>query len=277
MDSLLRWPGGKQWLARRLSEVLRPAIRSRWIEPFLGSGAMFFAIRPALAILNDTNKDLIECYKVVRNRHAAVRRTLESMPCSPECYYSIRSMRPTCSIARAARFLYLNRTCYGGIYRTNRRGEFNVPYGGRTTAGLLGGPAISNASMSLRQASLVCGDFSVVLADAGPGDIAFCDPVYVSSANPKTFDRYGWSPHDWSLQERLRSACDLALSQGASVLVTNVAAPDVLKLYSGIPKVKFSINSSLSVSKQRVREEVMFVFSQDRQLHRSLQLALRLK
>src|ERR1700690_729520 len=130
VEPLLKWPGGKRWLAPWLADLVRDNLTNVYFEPFLGGGSLFFCLQPTKAVLSDVNCELIETYIAVRDSHEKVLDTVRAMPISSGEYYSIRDSEPRSQIERAARFLYLNRTAFGGIFRLNRSGEFNVPYGG---------------------------------------------------------------------------------------------------------------------------------------------------
>jgi DNA adenine methylase len=127
---ILRWAGSKRKLLPKLIS-LSPSSSGRYVEPFAGSAALFFALQPQDALLSDFNPELIETYKILSANAGSVWRRLSQMPGSRDFYYRIRARNPTSmsSIDRAARFIYLNRYCFNGVYRTNRLGQFNVPRG----------------------------------------------------------------------------------------------------------------------------------------------------
>jgi hypothetical protein len=134
IEPFLKWPGGKRWLVTRHA-ALFPSDYERYVEPFLGSGAVFFHLAPRRALLADANPELINTYRCVRTAAATIERRLASLHerHGTKLYYEIRSSQPTKLIDRAVRFLYLNRTCFNGLYRVNRAGRFNVPMGSKTT------------------------------------------------------------------------------------------------------------------------------------------------
>ena len=133
LHPFLRWAGGKRWLANRLALPIRTLLdqsRGRYIEPFLGGGAMFFAVAPKRSTLSDINDELINAFKQVREHPKYIANRLRNLPVDANTYYRIRDSSPRSDRGRAVRFIYLNRTCYGGLHRTNLKGKFNVPYGG---------------------------------------------------------------------------------------------------------------------------------------------------
>ncbi len=125
----LKWPGGKRWLAPWLAEIIRPELGGSYYEPFLGGGAVFLQLSPATAVLSDLNEDLITTLDTIRNYPERVVHAAWRFTNTKTCYERVRKMGPRTDIGAAARFLYLNRTCWGGIYRLNRKGEFNTPFG----------------------------------------------------------------------------------------------------------------------------------------------------
>ena len=126
----LKWPGGKRWAIGRLAPLANRYLAGRYFEPFLGGGALFFALQPANALLSDINEELINAYRVARSRPSALVKQVKKLPVSKGSYDLLRQKAGGRDLVRAARFLYLNRTCFGGIYRVNGNGQFNVPYGG---------------------------------------------------------------------------------------------------------------------------------------------------
>src|SRR5437762_3129450 len=124
---LLKWPGGKRWLSPLLVPVLRRELKRLYIEPFFGGGAAFAALKPKRALLSDINEDLIRALKTIRTDHNRVARAVHRFSNTEECYYEVRRSQPRTKIGDAARFLYLNRTSWGGIQRFNQEGIFNVP------------------------------------------------------------------------------------------------------------------------------------------------------
>src|SRR5262249_5252509 len=153
--------------------------KGQFIEPFVGAGAMFFAVAPRAASLSDLNEELINCFRQVRDRPETLLRRLRLIPVSKKAYYALRDSSPTTDTERAVRFIYLNRTCYGGLYRTNLKGEFNVPYGGgsRTPAVLWEQQLLQRSSSVLRRGvcDLRVGDFEQLLQYASKGDVVYCD------------------------------------------------------------------------------------------------------
>lgn len=229
----LRWPGGKRWISRTIADLIRPKLRARYIEPFLGSGAVFFRLLPKEALLADVNEELIATFRAVRSQPRAVRARLAAREVSGCEYELIRQSRPKSIVDRAVRLLYLNRTAFSGIYRLNRRGEFNVPYGGgeRTPAMLVNGIILIEASRALQRAKMVCSDFEPIIDAARKGDVVYCDPTYTAAHNNNGFVRYNERNFSWADQERLSTAVYRAKRRGVFVLVSNADHSEIRKLY----------------------------------------------
>ena len=235
LEPFLRWAGGKRWLAKSVSPILKQLLQKTdgtYIEPFLGAGAMFFGLAPQRARLSDSNAALIATYQTIAKSARDVEQLVAGYLVSAESYYALREVEPVDSIEAAARFIFLNRTCYGGLYRENLSGKFNVPYGGgsRTPAKVLREALITRAQFALRGVRLSCCDFEQAIADARAGDIVYCDPTY-SNVSRSAFDRYGATLFNWQDQERLAFCAEQAMLRGATVLVSNGSFDDLFDLY----------------------------------------------
>jgi len=130
LPPLFRWPGGKRWLTTRLHELI-PASYGRYFEPLFGAGALFFSLVPSRAVIADTNRELMNCYRVLAEQPGRVGHELKQMGTDESSYYRYRRERPANEARQAARFMFLSTHAFNGIYRVNRQGEFNVPYGRR--------------------------------------------------------------------------------------------------------------------------------------------------
>jgi DNA adenine methylase len=231
----LKWPGGKRWAAATIGKIVHKYLAGTYIEPFLGGGSVFFHLKPERAILADINDDIINVYRTVRTHPTLLVSKLRSLPVSRRSYYEIRSEVPRTCCGKAARFLYLNRTSFAGMYRLNKCGEFNVPFGGgeRTPAILWKRRLIENANVVLQNAVLLCSDFEPILDRAKPGDVVYCDPTYTVAHDNNGFARYNDSVFAWHDQERLAEATFRAARRGVVVIVSNAHHKSVRELYSG--------------------------------------------
>lgn len=176
---LIRWAGSKRKLIPHLHQHI-PSKFNVYYEPFAGSACLYFAINPKKAVLSDLNEELISAYQIVRDHPRLVWRATTAFQINSETYYLVRATDPKTlsKIDRAARFFYLNRNCFNGLYRTNRSGQFNVPIGNRT--GELPSEAkFVRASYLLRRAKLICGDFKTSIKTAKKNDFVYLDPPYV--------------------------------------------------------------------------------------------------
>lgn len=234
VEPFLRWAGGKRWLASALTPIIKSRLKGTYFEPFLGSGAMFFAVAPERALLSDLNADLIGTFQAVVERPDELMEEVRALPVNAETYYEIRAEESLDPLRLAVRFVYLNRTCYGGIYRENKRGMFNTPYGGgsRTPAPLWERELIQRCSPLLRKdgITLEVSDFELSLDAAGEGDVVYCDPAY-RAATRAHFDRYGAVIFGWEDQVRLAAAARRASARGALVIISNTYCPEVRELY----------------------------------------------
>jgi DNA adenine methylase len=224
----------------------------RIIEPFVGGGALFFAIRPKSALLGDVNADLIACYTAIRDSPAAVSHELAELTINRVTYTQLASARPLTDVGKAVRLIYLNRTAFGGIWRVNQMGEFNVPFGCKPETRLPQSSVIARASELLQSASLYTGDFAVGLASAADSDVIYCDPPYTVAHNNNGFVRYNERIFSWADQQRLASSAQSLASNGRALLISNAAHCEVVKLYPRKLFIRVIVHrrSSLAASPQ---------------------------
>ena len=229
----LKWPGGKRWIVPYVAEIVRSRSFNRYFEPFLGGGAVFFGLLPERAVLSDINSELIITYRQVRDSHEQLIDELKKIRVDASTYLRVRAETPSSDLDTAVRFLYLNRTAFAGMYRLNREGRFNVPYGGgeRTPDPLWRDNLLASASLALARAELLCVDFEKVLDEAAAGDLVYCDPTYTVAHNNNGFVRYNERNFSWEDQQRLTHAAARAAERGAMVLVSNAAHNDISDLY----------------------------------------------
>jgi DNA adenine methylase len=188
----LKWAGGKNSLLPYLRSLVPNEFVS-YIEPFLGGGAFFFDLKPKQAILADLNPELINCYKVVKENPDELIELLARMRVSKEFYYEIRAKKTEemSELQRASRLIYLNKTCYNGLYRVNKKGQFNTPFGRNTSMNICNAQNIKLASEMLKNAILIEGDFETILLKyAQKGDFIYLDPPYPSVGRFSDFKRY---------------------------------------------------------------------------------------
>ncbi|MGJ7555085.1 DNA adenine methylase [Variovorax sp. RB3P1] len=256
----LKWAGGKRWLVEKHSDLLKGKFK-RFIEPFVGSGAVFFSLQPDSAVLCDKNEKLIEVYAAIKNNWQRVEGLLRDhqKKHSTEYYYEVRGKNLRTPETRAAQLIYLNRTCWNGLYRVNKKGEFNVPVGTKQTV-VLQSDNFERVSSILQSAELIAGDFDVAMSAAGTGDFVFVDPPYTVKHNYNGFLKYNESIFSWDDQVRLRDAVTAAVNRGAKVLVTNACHDSIKGIYAGVGEMLTLDRSSVIAGKASARgryEEVV--------------------
>lgn len=235
--NFLRYPGGKQRLLNSLLPYL-PSGRSlngMFVEPFVGSGAAFFALNPKRALLADINSELIDLYRGIRNYPLKVWKIFKSFPTTKKAYYKIRALNlDSLDLAsRSARTLYLNRTCFKGMWRHNSNGEFNVGYGGQARRWAINKETLIEASMRLKYTSLKCSDFEEIIRTCTKGDFIFVDPPYRPGEREMTHAHY--THHKFSFDDHKRLAATLKTASQKKIpwAVTISVHPEILSLYRG--------------------------------------------
>lgn len=244
----LKWAGGKRWFLK-YKEIFVPPFSGKYLEPFLGGGAVYFSLRPSKAVISDSNPDLIEAYMAIRDNPVALEVILKKHHVlhSKEYYYQVRGLVPSSSIERAARFIYLNRTCWNGLYRVNLKGEFNVPMGTKTNV-IYEGENFVDLSAALKRAKIMVCDFEETFKKARCGDFMFVDPPYTVKHNNNGFVKYNESIFSWSDQERLKRCVDKAVARGVKVLVTNANHDSINELYGDYERLPMERASVISGS-----------------------------
>lgn len=228
---LLKWAGGKRWLAPILTNLLSGVAYDRYFEPFCGGAALFFHLAPKRALLSDTNADLINCYTEVKERPDAVIAALRRLQNSERSYYAVRNMLPRSAAGAAARILYLTTLAFNGIYRVNLRGEFNVPYGYKTHISPCDSDRIHAASKLLARAQLVAADFEDAAAAASVNDVIYFDPPYTVAHGNNGFVKYNQKILQWEDQLRLACVATAAAERGCKVIVSNADHVSIRRLY----------------------------------------------
>lgn len=230
---ILKWAGGKtQMLGDLLPKV--PTSYGRYIEPFIGGGAMFFALNPNDAVIADSNPELINMYKQVADNVDAVISYLQKYENTQEMFYRVRALEweELPEAEAAARTIYLNKTCFNGLYRVNKKGQFNVPFGKYKAPKFCDVEALYTASEALQKSNIVCGDYLSVLKEfARPGDFIFLDPPYLPISEYADFKRY--TKEQFYEEDHVELAKEVFRLQelGCYVILTNSNHPLVHELY----------------------------------------------
>ena len=231
---ILKWAGGKtQMLNELLPKV--PASYGRYIEPFFGGGALFFALQPEHAVIADSNPELINLYRQVADCVDDVIQCLERYENTSEMFYTVRKLDWTqlAKAEAAARTIYLNKTCFNGLYRVNKKGQYNVPFGRYTNPKICDIEALYAASAALKKAEIICGDYSRVLEQhAKPGDFVFLDPPYLPVSEYSDFKRYTKEQFYEEDHVELARMVMRLHERGCHVILTNSNHPLVHELYA---------------------------------------------
>lgn len=259
---IVKWAGGKQALAARL--VARfPADYDRYFEPFVGGASVFLALGPARAVLCDRNRWLVETYEAVRDDAPRVAAALRRLPNTREDFLRIRAMDPRrlSPVRRAAQLVYLNKTCFRGLFRVNREGRFNVPYG--AYARRYFDPAnLLLFAERLRAAELRSGDFEEGLEGVTARDFVYLDPPYYKQGGYADFDRYTDTPFREPDHERLAGLCRALDARGVRFLLSQSDTPFVRRLYAGFRVERIAARREIQLRAAR-RDQVELVVSND--------------
>ena len=238
---IVKWAGGK----RQLLPSILPMIPKRlhlYCEPFFGGGAVFFARQPQNALINDINPDLMEMYAVVRDDVEGLIADLKRHKNTEEYFYALRNLdrdkeafAKLSPLQRASRLIYLNKTCYNGLYRVNSAGEFNTPYGRYKNPNIVNRQVLHSVSRYLNHAQLTFAseDFEAVLSRLPKGAFVYLDPPYDPLSETANFTGYVGGGFSKEEQLRLKNCCDDLTRRGIRFILSNSATPFILNLYHG--------------------------------------------
>jgi len=264
---VIKWVGGKTKLLHEL--VARLPLRfERYYEPFAGGAALFFRVAPERAVLADSNADLIALYTCLTRDVAGVIRKLEyhRTAHSEAHYYTTRTRwndreLPWTTAERAATFIYLNKTCFNGLWRVNRSGAFNVPIGRYTDPPICVPDALRAASNLLGRATLRCGDYRTAVADARRGDFLYFDPPYDPVTPTANFTSYTAGAFGADEQRALADTARALVARGCRVMLSNSDTPFIRSLYSDfhIDRVKCSRAINSNAAKRGDVDEVIII------------------
>lgn len=258
----VRWVGSKQRLLSQITKYLPDGYRT-YYEPFFGAGSLYFLLRPENAVVNDSCLPLVEMYRTISSNAKEVYHALQDMNIlDRDFYYTLRATHPTDPIAAAARFIYLNRGSWNGLYRVNSKGEFNVPYGRPRSANIVDEDQLLSAARALSNSNttILGGDFEMALTNAGSGDLVFLDPPYALSGSGRSFVDYNEKLFSWDDQVRLAERAHELRLRGATVIVTNAYNKDIRDLYpefQAFDLVRRSTLASKSSQRKNVPERLL--------------------
>lgn len=264
---LLKWAGGKRQLLDAIDRRLPNKINT-YYEPFVGGGAVFFALAAARrfrrAVLADQNEELIETYCAVRDDVEGVMRELRKFAHTEEAYYRIRDLSPRSSAKRAARMIYLNRTGYNGLYRVNRSGRFNVPFGRYSRPNICDEARIRAASRALQGVTLKVADFEDSVKGSRTGDLVYFDPPYVPVSATARFAEYHHTAFGDPEHRRLANLFGRLWERGVHAVLSNSDTPATRALYADYQYETVSARRSInSAPEGRGRTSELLVFASE--------------
>ncbi|CDR23441.1 DNA adenine methylase [Staphylococcus aureus] len=257
LQPILKWVGGKRQLLSEITPLIPKRI-STYVEPFVGGGALLFNVQPKKAIINDLNEELINTYKVIKDSPEKLIQELKfhSSNNGEDYFYKIRSIDRELeytnmnNVSKAARIIYLNKTCYNGLYRVNSSGFFNTPYGKYKSPNIVNETMIRAMSNYFNKANvkILNGDYKYALKGLRKGSFVYFDPPYVPISTSSSFTGYTEQGFDLDNQKELKEECDKLNSRGIKFLQSNSDTPFIRKLYSNYNiktvQAKRTINSN---------------------------------
>jgi len=232
----IKWAGGKAQLLPELTKRLPTKIK-RYFEPFLGGAALFFHVSPQEAYLADTNPELVGCYKAVRDDVESLIRELGQHRYEEDYYYSVREwdrkddFSSLSAVTRAARFIYLNKTCFNGLYRVNSKGHFNVPFGNYSNPTIVDANNLRECSRVLARAELKVSDYAMIVDEVEKGDFVYFDPPYAPLSVTSSFTAYTKQGFSYADQEALREVCYRLDRKGVHFMLSNSSNSQMQELY----------------------------------------------
>lgn len=268
--SLVRWVGGKSRVLPRLIQYIPKESFSCYVEPFVGAGSLYFALHPKKAIINDNNIELINTYRVIKDNKDELIELLETFKNNKDFYLKLRALdreedfiNKYSQVMRAARFIYLLKTCYNGLHRVNSKNYFNTPFGSKTSVKVCNSVHITKLSQYLNEHETLieCGDYMNLLDKIDSNSFVYMDPPYAPLSRTSSFTRYGKS-NEWaydSSQQRLLSFCNELNKRGIKFLQSNSTAPIIYELYKNYNIITFdSIRTvSADTSKRGYLQELL--------------------
>jgi len=239
---ILKWAGGKRQLIDHVISLFPKDHKQRtYHEPFIGSGAIFFTVEPRSGTINDTNEHLMNFYKIVKNHPEELINETLKHEYNKETYYALRdrfNQERLSDLERASLFLYLNKTCFNGLWRVNSEGKFNVPFGRYRNPTIVQENRIREASRILKNIDIICSDFSYILDRAKPGDLCYFDPPYEPISETAYFTAYTAKGFDMDEQIRLCETCCKLDEKGVYFVLSNSYVRDLIELYEPRFRIK---------------------------------------
>ncbi|MDQ1591286.1 MAG: adenine methylase [Pyrinomonadaceae bacterium] len=271
VQPFLKWAGGKRQLLPEIRKYV-PKKYNLYFEPFIGAGAVLLDIQPREALINDINEELINCYHVIKSNPEALIVSAHQHQNTEAYFYRLRSLDREAAfsrlsdVERASRIIFLNKTCYNGLFRVNSQGQFNVPFGKYTNPLIVDEVVIRAVSRYLNESnvSLSSDDFQEAVSGAGRGDFVYFDPPYDPVSDTSSFTGYNLNSFDKDEQRRLKDVCDDLTRRQCKVLLSNSATDFIRELYSDaarytIVEVEASRNiNSVAAGRGKISELLIF-------------------
>lgn len=264
---VVKWVGGKRQLLDEITPLLPKRI-TNYCEPFLGGGAVLFSTQPSKAIVNDINSDLITMYEVIRDDVDELINSLEKHENTSEYFYMVRDMdrnkecyQAMSKVEKASRLIYLNKTCFNGLFRVNSSGEFNSPFGHYKNPNIVNEPVLRAVNKYFNANNIVFynEDFAKTLSRVKKGSFVYLDPPYDPVSDTASFTGYNKGGFDRNEQIRLKQCCDVLTKRGVKFMLSNSATDFIRELYEeyyiSVVRAKRAINSD--ATKRGEVEEVL--------------------
>jgi DNA adenine methylase len=261
----LKWAGGKRQLLPEIVKYVPKRIsKHTYYEPFIGGGALLFQLQPPKAVINDSNKELINCYKVIKDSLDELMEELskDKYSNSETSYYEMRDLdRSTkkyaslSEVEKAARIIYLNKTCYNGLFRVNSQGQFNVPFGRYKNPNFLDDAVLIavNKYLNSNDITLLNQDFAEAVKDANTGDFVYLDPPYDPVSQTASFTGYDVNGFNRDEQERLKEEFDALHKKGCKVMLSNSCTDFIMDLYKDYQDTIIKVRATRSINSNALK------------------------
>jgi DNA adenine methylase len=267
----LKWAGGKRQLIPEIKKHI-PGKFNRYFEPFVGGGALFLGLQRSKVVINDSNSELTNCYSIIRD---SVDELIELLKFyqdknQEDSYYMVREMdrspefKDKSKVERAARLIYLNKTCYNGLFRVNSQGQFNVPFGRYKNPNILDEAVLKAVSKYLSGCEIMIlnVDFADAIETASRGDFIYFDPPYDPVSSTASFTGYDVNGFNKTEQNRLKKCVDKLTDRGCRVLLSNAHTPFIVELYRDYIQVKVAANRAInSIADKRGKVDEILIMN----------------
>lgn len=249
---VIKWVGGKRQLLNELKKYM-PKKFNTYFEPFIGGGALFFDLKIKKSFINDYNTELINLYETIKNKPNELIEDLKKHENNSEYFYKIRELDRTpekykrlSKVKKASRFIYLNKTAFNGLYRVNKNGQFNVPFGRYKNPNYIDSDNILDCSNLLQSTTILNGDFEIIKKYIKKDDFIYFDPPYVPLNETSCFTEYTNKGFDEDMQFRLKELCDYIDSIGAYFMLSNSYTEYIKNLYKDYNLITVQANRALN-------------------------------